>query len=140
MKLYIGIDLHSSNNYVAILDEGGKKVFKKKLANDPRLITEALKPYRDNVAGIAVESTYNWYWLVDALTEEGYPVHLANPVAMKKYAGLKYTDDKHDAFWRADLLRLDIRVYLSSGYASLEGPAEKAAPSCQSPNLTDPES
>ena len=113
MKLYIGIDLHSNNNYVAILDEGGKKVFMKKLANDLRLIKEALQPYRDNVAGIAVESTYNWYWLVDALTEEGYPVHLANPAAMKKYAGLKYTDDKHDAFWLADLLRLEI---LPQGY------------------------
>jgi len=59
MKLYIGIDLHSNNNYVAILDEGGKKVFMKKLANDLRVIKEALQPYRDNVAGIAVESTYN---------------------------------------------------------------------------------
>lgn len=113
MKLYIGIDLHSSNNYIAILDEGGKKVFKKRLANDFQVISEALKPYRDHVAGIAVESTYNWYWLVDGLMEEGYPVHLANPSAMKKYAGLKYTDDKYDAFWLADLLRLDI---LPQGY------------------------
>jgi transposase len=113
MKLYIGIDLHANNNYVAILDEGGKKVFKKRLANDFPVISEALKPYRDHVAGIAVESTYNWYWLVDGLMEEGYPVHLANPSAMKKYAGLKYTDDKHDAFWLADLLRLDI---LPQGY------------------------
>lgn len=113
MKLYIGIDLHSSNNYVAILDEGGKRVFKKKLVNDARVLKETLKPYRERIAGIAVESTYNWYWLVDALTEEGYCVHLANPTAMKKYSGLKYTDDTHDAFWLADLLRLGI---LPEGY------------------------
>jgi hypothetical protein len=25
-----------------------------------------------------VESTYNWYWLVDGLMEHGYRVHLAN--------------------------------------------------------------
>jgi len=33
--------------------------------------------------------------------EEGYTVHLANPCAIKQYLGLKYIDDKHDAFWRA---------------------------------------
>lgn len=113
MKLYSGIDLHANNNYIAILDEGGTRVFKKKLANDAPLIKETLQPYRKEIAGIAVESTYNWYWLVDALAEEGYCVHLANPTAMKRYSGLKYSDDSHDAVWLADLLRLGI---LPEGY------------------------
>ena len=43
--------------------------------------------------GLVVESTYNWYWLVDALMEAGYPVHLANTAAMVQYSGLKYSDD-----------------------------------------------
>jgi len=34
MKLYGGIDLHSNNNYVGIIDRKEKKVFKKKLPND----------------------------------------------------------------------------------------------------------
>jgi hypothetical protein len=38
MKLYAGFDLHSSNSYLAIIDEKGKRVFKKKLRNDPDLI------------------------------------------------------------------------------------------------------
>lgn len=113
MKLYAGDDLHSSNNYLAIIDENGKRAFKKKLANSPEAILEALRPYKSDIAGIVVESTYNWYWLVDALMADGYTVHLANPAAIQKYSGLKHADDKHDAFWLAEMLRLGI---LPTGY------------------------
>jgi hypothetical protein len=44
---------------------------------------------------------------------EGFAVHLANPSAIQKYSGLKHADDKHDAFWLAEMLRLDI---LPTGY------------------------
>jgi transposase len=60
-----------------------------------------------------VESTYNWYWLVDGLMEADYRVHLANPAAMQQYSGLKYTDDYSDARWLAHLLRLGV---LPEGY------------------------
>ena len=60
-----------------------------------------------------MESTYNWYWLVDTLMTEGYKVHLANPAEIQKYTGLKYSDDRDDAFWLAEMLRLGI---LPEGY------------------------
>jgi transposase len=60
MKLYSAIDLHSSNDYLGIIDEKRKKVFKQKLPNDRECILEALKPYKDGIVGIVVESTYNW--------------------------------------------------------------------------------
>ena len=82
MKLYSGIDLHSSNSYLAIVDATGKRVFKEKSPNDMATILRALEPYRKRLAGIVVESTYNWYWLVDGLMAEGYTVHLANPSAI----------------------------------------------------------
>lgn len=113
MKLYTGIDLHSNNSYLAIIDEGGKKVFKKKLPNEPDVILEALKPFKERMSGIVVESTYNWYWLVDMLMKEGYKTHLANPAEIQKYSGLKHADDKHDAFWLAEMLKLGI---LPEGY------------------------
>jgi len=113
MKLYMAIDLHSTNNYLAAVSEDGKPIMNKRLRNDPRDILETLAPYKPEIAGIAVESTYNWYWLVDALMAEGYRVHLANPTAIKKYSGLKYADDKHDARWLAEMLRLGI---LPEGY------------------------
>ncbi len=113
MRLYTAFDLHSNNSYLGIIDETGKRVFKRKMSNDPAVIIEALKPFRDNIAGIAVESTYNWYWLVDLLMAEGYTVHLANPAEIQKYTGLKYADDQHDAFWLTEMLRLGI---LPEGY------------------------
>lgn len=113
MKLYTGIDLHSTNTYLGIEDEDGKRVFKKKLPNDREIILAALKPYQDQIVGVVIESTYNWYWLVDTLMTEGYEAHLANPSEIKKYTGLKYADDQDDAFWLAEMLRLGI---LPEGY------------------------
>jgi transposase len=60
-----------------------------------------------------VESTYNWYWLVDGLMDQGYSVHLANPNAIQTYNGLKHTDDKWDSFWLAHMLRVGL---LPEGY------------------------
>ena len=79
MRLYTGFDLHSNNSYVGIIDEGGGRLWNKKLRNDPDLILVTLRPFKKDIEGIVVESTYNWYWLVDRLMEEGYQVHLANP-------------------------------------------------------------
>jgi transposase len=62
---------------------------------------------------VVVESTYNWYWLVDGFMDAGYRLHLANPAAMQQYNGLKYTDDRSDARWLAHLLRLGV---LPEGY------------------------
>jgi transposase len=113
MQLYAGIDLHASNNYMAVIDANGKKVFKKKVPNEAEVILSELGKYREEVLGVVVESTFNWYWLVDLLAEAGYQVHLANPAAIQKYSGLKHCDDKHDAFWLAEMLRLRI---LPEGY------------------------
>jgi len=113
MDHYVGIDLHSTNSYIVIIDNDNKRVFKKKTKNDLRLVVEALKPYQEQIKGVVVESTYNWYWLVDGLIEEGYTIHLAHPSAIKQYEGLKHSDDVTDAFYLADLLRLGI---LRTGY------------------------
>ena len=113
MALFAGIDLHSNNGYYGIVDETGKRVFKKRLPNKLPEILEKLDPFRDGLEAIAVESTYNWYWLVDGLMAHGYPTRLANPAAMDQYDGLKNADDENDAFFLAELLRLGI---LPEGY------------------------
>src|SRR5918999_568838 len=77
------------------------------------MIVEQLSPYRSSIEGVVVESTYNWYWLVDGLMEQGYRVHLANTAAIQQYEGLKYTDDHSDARWLAHMLRLGV---LPQGY------------------------
>lgn len=113
MRVYGGIDLHSNNAYLALIDESDRWIHKARLPNDLPLILGALAPYREQVVGIAVESTYNWYWLVDGLAEHGYRTHLANPSAMVPYRGLKHADDRSDARWLAHMLRIGV---LPEGY------------------------
>ena len=113
MPTYAGIDLHSSNCYLGIINQKQQRLFEKRLPNSMDQVHAALKPFRKQLAGVAVEATYNWYWLVDGLQEDGIRVHLANPAAMQQYDGLKHTDDRTDAIWLATMLRLGI---LPEGY------------------------
>lgn len=113
MQVYAGIDLHSTNNYTGVIDGKDRRLYGKRLPNHMATILLSLAPYRERLKGVVVESTYNWYWLVDGLQEAGYKVHLANPSAIKQYEGLKHTDDKWESFWLAHLLRLKI---LPEGY------------------------
>jgi transposase len=113
MKLYGAIDLHSSNSVTVVIDEQDQVVYQKRLPNDLPMIVQQLSAYQGSLQGIVVESTYNWYWLVDGLMEQGHRVHLANTAAIQQYEGLKYTDDHSDARWLAHLLRLGV---LPEGY------------------------
>jgi len=110
---YCGIDLHSNNCAVIISDEEDRIVFNKRLANDLGQIRAVLEGHREELAGVVIESTYNWYWLVDGLMDVGYRVHLAHPSAIKKYEGLKHSGDFADAGYLAQLLRLGL---LAEGY------------------------
>jgi transposase len=113
MTLYCGIDLHSNNSLLVLLSETDQVIYQKCLANKLDVILRELSPYQSQIEGIAVESTFNWYWLVDGLKASNYDVHLVNTAAVKQYEGLKYTNDQHDARWLAHLLRLEI---LPEGY------------------------
>ena len=113
MALYGGIDLHANNSVIVLLNEQDEVIYRKRLPNALPTILGQLAPYHTEVKGLVVESTYNWYGLVDGLMEADYQVHLANPAAMQQYSGLKYTDDHSDARWLAHLLRLGV---LPEGY------------------------
>src|SRR6202521_2507301 len=110
---FSGIDLHSNNSVVVISDEADRMVYQKRLPNNLAQILAALEPHREELAGVVIESTFNWYWLVDGLMDAGYQVHLAHPSAIKKYEGLKYSGDFADAGYLAQLLRLGL---LAEGY------------------------
>ena len=124
MRLYSGIDLHSNNCVVTVIDEEGLTVYEKRIANDIEMIKRALLPHQAALVGTVVESTYNWYWLVDGLQEARFNVHLANTTAIQQYSGLKHTNDQTDARWLAELLRLDI---LPKGYIC---PVDQRAVEC----------
>jgi len=113
MTLYCGIDLHSNNSFVSVINDKDERLLEKRLANDPGLIIQALKRYRARLKAVAIESTYNWYWLADALEDAGFKVCLVNTAQIIQYEGLKRTDDRYDAFHLAHLMRLGI---LPTGY------------------------
>ena len=108
MELYAGIDLHSNNSVVTVLDGADRTVYAKRLPNDLGTIMAALRSCEGTLRGVAVESTYNWYWLVDGLQDAGVTVHLVNTTAVKQYDGLKHSGDFSDARHLAHLLRLGI--------------------------------
>ncbi len=110
---YSGIDLHSNNSVIVVSDEADRMVCKRRVPNELGAVLGVLEAHRAELAGVVVESTYNWYWLVDGLQAAGYRVHLANTAAIKQYEGLKHGDDDSDAAHLAQLLRLGI---LPSGY------------------------
>jgi transposase len=105
---YSGIDLHSNNSLVTVTDEEDRVVVEKRLPNDLGKIIGLLSPWRDELVGVVVESTFNWYWLVDGLQGAGFKVHPAKTTAIRKYDGLKHSGDEADARYLAHLLRLGI--------------------------------
>ncbi|MEA2605087.1 MAG: transposase [Acidobacteriota bacterium] len=61
MELYCGVDLHSTNSYLAVLDEQLRPVLGRRVPNRLEAILEALEPFREQIQAVAVESTFNWY-------------------------------------------------------------------------------
>src|SRR6185369_12580736 len=107
-KVVAGIDLHSNNLMIGMMDMSGKRLANRSVSCQLDQVDKFLAPYKERLHRIAVESTYNWYWLVDGLQALNYPVVLANPAAMEQYNGIKHADDTNDAFFLAELLRLNI--------------------------------
>ncbi|MDM0118114.1 transposase [Variovorax sp. J22R133] len=121
MELYAGIYLHSNNSVVTVLDEQDRTVCARRLPNDLDAIVSALLACAGSVRGVAVESNFNWYWLVDGLQAAGFTVHLVNTAAVKQYDGLKHSGDFSDARHLAHLLRLGIlREWLNSGASPMK--------------------
>ena len=113
MLLYGGMDLHGDNVFCSLLDEKYDVVYEKRFPNDLQTILQALEPFRERLRGLAVESTYNWYWLVDGLQANKYPALLANPARMQENSGLKKADDKTDARFLAKQVAMGV---LPQGY------------------------
>jgi transposase len=102
------MDLHGNNVVIGVINQDGKRVAHRKVDCELKQVTEFLKPLKPQIQSMAVESTFNWYWLVDGLRAADYPIDLANPAKIEQYSGMKHADDQHDAFFLAELQRLNI--------------------------------
>ena len=69
----------------------------KRLPNHLPTVIESLAPFKDNLQGVAVESTFNGYWLIDGLADNNFNTLLVNPSAVTQYDGIKHTNDHSDA-------------------------------------------
>lgn len=113
MQTYAAIDLHSNNGVLAVIDEGDRVLRQRRIPNQIEEFVRELEPFRPTLQGVAVESTFNWYWLVDGLEANKFRVTLVNTAAIQQYDGLKRSDDQYDAWWLAHMMRLGI---LPKGY------------------------
>jgi transposase len=115
MKFYCGIDLSARDCHVNVIDERLQVMVQQKLRNELGKIVKLLEPYKANLK-IVVESTFNWYWLIDGLQAEGFEVVLAHTLGLYLITGAKVKTDRRDAFALAKLLlgRRAHRLHLSS--------------------------
>jgi transposase len=112
---YTGIDLHRKTSFLTTVDSRGQIVKKANLANNEPTILEYFLTLNDD-SQVVIESTANWYWLYDLLTEHGIPVVVSNPVKTKAIASARIKNDKLDSHMLAQLLRADLlaTVHVSS--------------------------
>ena len=92
MEYYCGIDLGSRSAQVCIIDEQERRLVQRKVRNELELILELLARVPTKPK-IVIESTFNWYWLVDGLQEAGYDVRLAHVLGLALITGSKVKTD-----------------------------------------------
>ncbi len=107
-KVYAGADLHGNNVFLSVCNVNGAEIFRRRVRADLEAVETTLEPFKTNLVALGVESTFNWYWFVDGLRAKGYEIRLGNPAKMQQYTGLKCTDDRSDARWLAEMIRLGI--------------------------------
>lgn len=101
---YCRIDLSTRDSHICVLDENLSILLQRKVTNELHLITALLDPFNPDLQ-IRVESTFNWYWLVDGLQNRGLQVSLAHSLALALITQAKVKTVRPDAFTLAKLLR-----------------------------------
>jgi len=104
MKFYCGIDLGARNSQVCMIDDDLNIHLQQKIPNDLPRIIHKIDPFNEDLR-IVVESTFNWYWLIDGLQEKGYDVFLAHTLGLYMITGAKVKTDRRDALALAKLLK-----------------------------------
>lgn len=103
-----GIDLHSKQMYVCIMDREGKKLVHRNIkGNDFAYFLKIAKPYLHDLT-VVCECTFNWYWLSDACFAAGIQFVLAHALYLKHIHGGKNKNDRIDSEKLAHLLRANL--------------------------------
>jgi len=106
MKFYCGIDLHATDCFMCVIDDKDTILLKEKVPNRLEGIVYRLSSFSPRPS-VVIESTLNWYWLVDGLQEAQFDVKLGHTLGLYMITGAKVKTDRRDAFTLARLLRLN---------------------------------
>lgn len=119
-KYYCGIDLHSKEMYVCILDGDGEIKEHRNIKSNPEEFLEIIKPYREDIA-VAVECIFTWYWIADLCRNESIPFVLGHALYMKAIHGGKTKSDKIDSEKIARLLKAGMMPQAHAYPAEMRG-------------------
>jgi transposase len=103
-NFYCGIDLHTKNMYVCILNQTGNIQVHKNINTSPQALYNTLKPYLPDVV-VSVECMFTWYWISDLCLKYNIPFVLGHALYMKAIHGSKTKNDRIDSHKIAVLLR-----------------------------------
>lgn len=103
-QYYCGIDLHTKNMYVCIIDQQANILVHKNIPCNPETLLKLVNPYLGNLA-LSVECMFTWYWLSDFCLKYNISFVLGHALYMKAIHGAKTKNDKIDSKKIAMLLR-----------------------------------
>jgi transposase len=102
-----GIDLHKNSLRICIMDTSGSILYQSTIKQHKlKCLKQCLAPYGTDVT-IGVESTFNWYWLIDWCRKHKIPCVLGHAFYLKHKMTGKHKSDKIDAHALAERLRLN---------------------------------
>src|SRR5256885_4025386 len=104
---YCGIDLSASTSHLCVLDENLSIHLQQTAPNELPRIASLLLPFKPDLP-VVIESTFNWYWIVDGLQELGFDLCLAHTLGLAMITQAKVKTDRRDAFTLAKLLRAGV--------------------------------
>lgn len=110
-----GVDLHSNNSYLCLIDETGEKRIHKRIRNDEKELDRELEKYKEDLV-IVVESTYNWYWLGEYCQKRGIKFLIGHAQYIKAIDGDKKKNDRVDSEKLAKLARAQL---IPEAYANI---------------------
>ena len=103
-----GIDLHSRQMYVCVMDRQGRKLVHCNVRNnDFEFFLKLVQPYRHSLT-VCCECMFGWYWLADACADAGLSFVLAHALYLKAIHGGKNKNDRIDSEKIAHLLRSNL--------------------------------
>lgn len=107
-QYHCGIDLHSRQMYVCVMDSQGNKLLHMNIKNnDFEFFLKKIAPWRHDLT-VCCECLFCWYWLADACEEAGLPFVLAHALYLKAIHGGKNKNDRIDSEKIAHLLRSNL--------------------------------